>query len=98
MPSFLSTSYQLFKDKERFAGTLVAADVLDEDVLDETGAFGGWEGKFKIVHAGLFLHLFGWEDQVRVCRAIIKLLKAEPGKLMSVLATFSSVPKPFPVT
>jgi hypothetical protein len=33
------------------------------------------DGKIHIIYAASFLHLFGYEDQIRVCKRIVKLLK-----------------------
>lgn len=71
---FLETSYSLFRDEGRFEGKLVAADIFAPNLLNEGGAMEGWNAKFTIVHAGLFLHLFNWEQQVDVCTTIISLL------------------------
>lgn len=78
-PDFLTKSYDLFKDTETFKGTLVPADIFAPNLFEE--AFVGWEGKFKVIHAGLFLHLFSWEKQLIVCERVIKLLEKEKGAL-----------------
>lgn len=77
--SYLTTSYQLFNDAETFKGTLVPANIFSETLFENE--FLGWENKFSIIHAGLFLHLFNWEQQLLVCEKIIKLLKEEKGAL-----------------
>ncbi|KAK0114213.1 hypothetical protein ONS95_013712 [Cadophora gregata] len=79
--SFLSTSYDLFKDKSRFKGTLVPADIFSQSIFDAGGPFENWEGNFTVIHAGLFLHLFNIQQQVEVCKTIIKLLSDQPGAL-----------------
>jgi hypothetical protein len=76
---FLTTSSALFNDKDSFQGTLVPANVFDEDIFDK--AWKGWEGKFGIIHAGLFLHLFDYNQQITVCGKIIKLLSKEKGSM-----------------
>ena len=78
-PHFLTTSYDLFKDKEFFEGKLVSADIFLPDLFEES--FKGWENKFGVIHAGLFLHLFSWEQQVAVCSTIVKLLSPRSGSL-----------------
>lgn len=77
--SYLTSSYSLFNDVSKFKGTLVPADVFSETLFENE--FQGWEHKFTIVHAGLFLHLFNWEQQLFVCERIVKLLKEEKGAL-----------------
>lgn len=78
-PHFLATSYDLFKDKDSFKGELVPADVFSTSLFDES--FRGWENKFGVIHAGLFLHLFSWEQQIAVCCTIVKLLDRSSGSL-----------------
>jgi hypothetical protein len=79
IPSYLTTSYDLFNDKETFKATLVPADIFSSELFEKE--FSGWESKFKIVHAGLFLHLFDWEHQLLVCEQVVKLLSVEKGAL-----------------
>jgi hypothetical protein len=76
---FLTTSYALFNDKDSFEGTLVPANVFEESIFEK--AWKGWEGKFGIIHAGLFLHLFNWKQQLAVCEKIIRLMSDERGTL-----------------
>ena len=77
--SYLSTSYQLFNDASTFAATLVPANIFSPTLFEKE--FKGWEGKFKVLHAGLFLHLFCKEDQLVVCERIVKLLREEEGAM-----------------
>lgn len=75
----LKTSYDLFKDSDTFAGTLVAADVFSPTLFERE--FAGWQETFSIVHAGLFLHLFSRDQQLQVCEKVVGLLKQEKGSL-----------------
>lgn len=79
MSSFLTTSYILFNDQDSFRATLTAADIFSPTLFQD--AFAGWEGKFTIIHAGLFLHLFTWEQQLLVCSRVVTLLKADRSAL-----------------
>jgi hypothetical protein len=76
---YLTTSYDLFLDKETFQGTLVPANIFSPTLFFDS--FQGWENKFTVIHAGLFLHLFNWDQQVLVCTKIVKMLKKEKGAL-----------------
>jgi hypothetical protein len=58
---------------------LVSANIFSPTLFDS--AFKGWEKKFKVVHAGLFLHLFNREQQIDVCERIVKLLREEEGSM-----------------
>ncbi|KAH8816374.1 hypothetical protein F5884DRAFT_747875 [Xylogone sp. PMI_703] len=77
IPAYITTSYELFNDKDTFKGTLVPADAFSDTIWEKE--WSGWEGKFDVVHAGLFLHLFTWERQLIMCQTIIKLLKSKEG-------------------
>jgi hypothetical protein len=76
---FLTTSYTLFNDKDSFQGTLVPANVFAEDTFEK--AWEDWEGKFGIVYAGLFLHLFNYNQQITICEKIVQLMSKEKGTL-----------------
>jgi len=78
-PDFMTTSYVLFNDEDSFKGTLVPANIFDESLFEKS--FKGWENKFGIIHTGLFLHLFDYNQQLTVCEKIIKLLSKEKGAL-----------------
>ncbi|KUJ23738.1 uncharacterized protein LY89DRAFT_603944 [Mollisia scopiformis] len=78
--SYLTTSYSVFKDTDTFHGTLVPANIFSPSLFSDE--FAGWEGRFSIIHAGLFLHLFNWEQQLTVCEIIAKLLKEEEGAIL----------------
>ena len=41
----------------------------------------GWERKFSVIHAGLFLHLFNRPQQLVACSRILNMLKDEKGAL-----------------
>jgi hypothetical protein len=77
--SHLQTSYELFNDRETFGATLVPADIFSPTLFEQE--FAGWEGRFSIIHAGLFLHLFSWDQQIQVCEKIVRLTKQTKGSL-----------------
>ncbi|MCJ1391923.1 hypothetical protein MMC18_004790 [Xylographa bjoerkii] len=73
---FLDMGYELFRDRETLASKFIEADVFaeaDGDTLAEL------DGKVDVVYTASFLHLFGWEEQVKVGKRIVRLLKAEKG-------------------
>lgn len=49
---------------------------------DSASPFKEYEGKFDIIHAASFFHLFDWEDQVRLGRRVVKLLKPVKGSVV----------------
>lgn len=76
-PDFLDLSYELFADKDTMKANLFAADV-----FEEPGALDKVRGKIDIVYAGSFFHLFSWDDQVTICKKVIKILKPHKGSLV----------------
>lgn len=75
--SFLDLSYDLFKDKDTLKSNLFQANALDEH-----GPMDKLEGKIDVIYAGSFLHLFSWDDQVKACKAMIKILKPRKGSIV----------------
>lgn len=46
-------------------------------MFDSSSPLSELDGKIDIIYAASFLHLFGYEDQIKVCKRIVKLLKAK---------------------
>ena len=40
------------------------------------------DGRVDVIYAGSFLHLFGYPDQVEVCKRAVKLLRNKDGSLL----------------
>ncbi|PMD31612.1 hypothetical protein L207DRAFT_591559 [Hyaloscypha variabilis F] len=78
-PKYLTTSYDLFNDASTFTGTLVPANIFSPTLFEDK--FKGWQEKFKVIHAGLFLHLFDREQQLEVCARILKMLEVGKGSM-----------------
>ena len=72
---FLDLSYELFKDKETMKAHLFIANALNED----DAAWDDLRGKIDFVYAGSFFHLFSWDDQLKICKGMIKVLKPRKG-------------------
>ena len=49
------------------------------NAMDENGALDELEGRIDVVYVGSFLHLFSWDDQLKVCKRIIKTLRPRKG-------------------
>jgi hypothetical protein len=77
--SYLTTSYELFNDASTFQATLVPANIFSPTLFEDS--FQGWENKFTVIHAGLFLHLFNRDQQIAVCERVVKLMKMEKGSM-----------------
>ena len=76
-PDFFELGYELFQDKETLKATFLAADIFDpESPLKDL------EGKIDIIYAGSFLHLFNYQDQLRVCKRIVEILKPTKGSVV----------------
>ena len=76
-PDFLELGYDLFVDRDTTKAHFFTADIFQLD-----GTLGDLEGKIDIVHAASFFHIFGWDDQVNICRRIIQILKPQKGSLV----------------
>ena len=71
---FIDLGYELFADRDSLKSHFFAADI-----FDDSGKLNETEGMFDFVHVGSFLHLFPHEDQIRVCKRIVKLIKPRDG-------------------
>ncbi|KAH6658077.1 hypothetical protein BKA67DRAFT_513754 [Truncatella angustata] len=76
-PRFVEIGYELFRDRKKLKSMFVAGDVLagSEDDSPTRDPLKLLDGKMTVVHATSFFHLFGWNDQIRAARRIIRLLK-----------------------
>ena len=52
------------------------------NVFDDNGELHSLQGKIDFVYLGSFLHLFGWDDQLKICKKIIKVLKPRKGSIV----------------
>jgi SAM-dependent methyltransferase len=71
---FWELGYALFNDKDRLHSPFIQVDLLSAD----GGLPGGLKelkGKVDVLYAGSLLHLFDYEEQVKVCELIIELLR-----------------------
>lgn len=76
-PEFFELGYKLFRDVDTLKVKFLAADIFDiESTLKDL------EGTIDIIYAGSFLHLFNYEQQVEVCKRIVKLLREKEGSVV----------------
>jgi len=74
-PEFVDLGYELFRDKDKFAARFVTGNIFD-GASDDGKAFSqALDGKFDIIHAASFFHLFGYDDQLRIGERIVRFLK-----------------------
>jgi len=76
-PEFFEMGYRLFRDRDTLKSKFIAADI-----FDPSSDLSALDGKIDILYAGSFLHLFGYADQVSICKRIVKLLKAKKDSLL----------------
>lgn len=69
---FISLGYELFQDRDRFPAQFVVGDV-----LNSSPSLDSLDGQFDIIHASSFLHLFGWDEQVRIGTRLVRFFKPE---------------------
>ena len=74
---FIDLGYDLFADKDSCKTHFFTADVFKEG-----GHLNDIEGKVDAIYAASFLHLFSWDDQITVCKRIIKILKPRKGSFV----------------
>ena len=67
-------SYELFRDKDTIKAHLFTADVFDEH-----SALDMLEGKIDVIYLGSFLHIFSWDDQLKICKRVIKISRPRKG-------------------
>jgi SAM-dependent methyltransferase len=76
-PEFFELGYRHFLDRDTLKSKFIAADI-----FDPSSALSTLDGKIDIIYAGSFLHLFGYADQVTICKRIVKLLRDKKGSLL----------------
>lgn len=75
---FIDLGFDLFLDRAKLPpSNFIAADMLDPD--SDARAL---VGKIDIVYASQFFHLWGWDSQVEVGKAVVKLLNPARNSLI----------------
>ena len=74
---YMDLGYELFRDRDKMTATFINANI-----LEEPGSLDQLYGKIDIIHAASFFHLFGWEDQLKICKRVIKILKPQKSSLI----------------
>ena len=73
---FIRLGYDLFLDKHRFDATFLTADIFDDN-----SDLNQIDGQMDVIHASAFFHLFTREQQLKVAKRIVSLLKPQKGSL-----------------
>jgi hypothetical protein len=90
-PEYIDLGFELFKDKDKLASRIYAADLFDpESRLKEL------RGKVDVTYAGSFFHLFDWDNQVEVGKRVVELLRPEKGSLLLGRQTGTIKPGAYP--
>ena len=74
---YITLGYKLFADKDTLQSKFLTADIFD--VISPLSKF---ERLFDIIYTGSFFHLFDYQDQVRVGKAIAALLRPQKGSIL----------------
>ena len=74
---FFDLGYKLFCDKETLQSKFIAADI-----FDPSSELGSLEGQMDIIFSASFLHLFGFKDQLEICKRMVKLLRDKKGSMI----------------
>ena len=74
---YISLGYKLFRDKDT-----LQAKFLTADVFDSKSSLAELKGHFDMIYAGSFFHLWGYDDQVKVSKAVAALLRPQKGSMI----------------
>jgi hypothetical protein len=74
---YIDLGFELFRDKERWPdGHFVVGNMLEStDEERAAGVLAQLDGKFTIVHAANFFHLFSWEKQLIAGVRLVQMLR-----------------------
>ena len=74
---YVELGYKLFCDRGRLQSRFVTADI-----FEEPSPLTDLKGTFDMIYAGSFFHLFDYEDQVKVSKAVAELLRPVEGSFI----------------
>lgn len=69
--------YRLFLDRDTLKSTFIEADIMDPN-----SKLSELDGKMDIIYAGSLLHLFNYQEQVKICKRLVKLSRGKKGSLI----------------
>lgn len=92
-PEFIDLSYDLFMDRKTYEGRFVAGDIFEDT---PGSAMNALDGTIDIVHIASFLHLFGWDEQIKAAVRLVGFLKKKPGTMILGRQLGSSKPGEYP--
>ncbi|KAF2003841.1 hypothetical protein P154DRAFT_72758 [Amniculicola lignicola CBS 123094] len=71
---YVKLGYKLFADQDS-----IQANFLTADIFDKTSLLTDLAAQFDIIYTGSFFHLWGYDDQVKVSKAVAALLRPQKG-------------------
>jgi len=88
---FFDMGYELFGDKERFNGLLIAGNIFSNE-----GVLWQLKGKIEVLWCGTLLHHHDWHHQVVAVKHMLRLLEPHPDSIVVGRALGSASPGAFP--
>jgi 2-polyprenyl-3-methyl-5-hydroxy-6-metoxy-1,4-benzoquinol methylase len=74
---YIALGYKLFADRDT-----LKANFLTANIFDATSSLTERKGTFNVIYTGSFFHLFDYDDQVKVSKAVASLLLPEKNSLI----------------
>ncbi|KAL5353797.1 hypothetical protein ACLOAV_001839 [Pseudogymnoascus australis] len=76
-PEFWELGYNMFDDRDS-----LKASFLTGDVFDPASELVKLDRRVDVIHAGLFFHLFSFEQQIEIAKRTVKLMRPVKGSLL----------------
>jgi SAM-dependent methyltransferase len=92
-PEFINLGYELFMDRKTYEGRFVQGDIFEDT---PGSAMTALNGTIDIIHIASFLHLFGWDEQLKAAVRLVGFLKQKPGTIILGRQVGSSKPGEYP--
>ncbi|PLB41650.1 uncharacterized protein BDW47DRAFT_122685 [Aspergillus candidus] len=70
--------YELFRDEDEMRSSFIVGDFMRDGLVDSLLE----EGKFRVINAGYFLHVWDWKSQVELVKRMLKVLPGMKGDLI----------------
>ncbi len=75
---FVDLAYQFFGDRDTLKTKFIIGDLTDKSNTD----LAGLERTVDILHVGMFLHLWDFEGQTRVCERLVDFMNPAKGSVV----------------
>lgn len=74
---YITLGYKLFSDKDVLQSKFIVANI-----FDATSPLTALKGQLDMIYTGSFFHLFDYQDQVKVGKAVASLLRPRSGSII----------------